>query len=66
MNISLELLEAKRKQAIDERDRYLGAANGQVGRIAALDDLIAVFKLPTPPAPTNSSGPSNPNPINEN
>ena len=46
MQISRELLQAKRQQAADERDRYLAAANAQVGRIQALDDLLAVLDLP--------------------
>ena len=46
MQISRELLQAKRQQAADERDRYLAAANAQVGRVQALDDLLAVFDLP--------------------
>lgn len=51
MELSRELLLTKRKHAIEERDRFLGAANAQVGRIAALDDLIAIFDLPAPPPP---------------
>lgn len=51
MHISRELLTAKLKQAIEERDRHIASANAAVGRVAALNDLLAVLDLPEPVPP---------------
>lgn len=51
MQISRELLEAKRAEAIAERDRLLSQANAQIGAINVLEHLLQVLALPEPPVP---------------
>ena len=49
MQLTKEILFAKRQLATDELEKLLAQANAQRGVIATLDNLIALIEAPEPP-----------------
>lgn len=60
MNITRELLEAQRREAVKRRDTALAQLNHENGILLALDNLIAISGMPEPPPPAPKKEPPAP------
>ena len=60
MQITRDLLNAKKADAIMKRDKHLAGANACEGAIAEVDQLLHVLDIPEPPAKPATPAPANP------